>query len=54
MEWLSDHDVNISYSEFVKRLKQYCVRMDYDNVMNKSKKINEKVIKVWMGIRIVY
>ena len=25
MEWLSDHDVNISYREFVKRLKQYCV-----------------------------
>ena len=53
MEWLSDHDVNISYREFVKRLKQYCVRMDYDNVKNKSKKINEKVVQVWMGIRIV-
>ena len=51
MEWLSDHDVNICV--FFKSLKQYFLTMDYKNVKKKSKKINEKVVQVWLGIRIV-
>ena len=54
MEWLSDHNVNISYREFVKRLKQYCVRMDYDNVKMKGKCVDGKTVRAWFGIRIAY
>ena len=49
-EWGKESKINISPTKFIMELKKYCKIKKYNNVESKTKKLNGKSPKVWLGI----
>lgn len=48
-----DQSKDMSYVKFVMQMKKYCVVNGYENILNKTKKINSKQFKAWYGIKLI-
>lgn len=52
--WIKENKLNISLTKFSMELKKYCGIKKFNNVESKNKKMGGKVLKVWVGIKLVH
>ena len=50
-EYLKERKIGVSMKKFGNEMKKYCKNKNYENVKNSIKKIENKVIRVWIGIK---
>ena len=51
--WLKDENIGITMKKFSMELKKYCQINKLNNVESKAKKISNKTVQVWMGIKAI-
>ena len=52
-QWIEDSKLNVSMTKFAIELKKYCSIKKFSNVEVKVKKIANKAVRVWVGIKII-
>lgn len=51
--WTDDKKLHISSTKIAMEIKKYCKKNNYNNVINKVKKVNKRSIMAWFGIKAI-
>ena len=49
--WTDDKKLHVSSTKIAMEIKKYSKTNNYNNVINKVKKVNKRALMVWFGIK---